>query len=173
MKSFLKVIIETATMISTEKRNAQTNGNDEHFHGSGEQDYDDVCKQLLSETNHERRKVGLNDVTLSRRLCRAAQLHSQYQALHGKMSHTGSGGSRTSDRAKAEGFGYKVICENVASGQKSVGHVMQSWMKSEGHNRNIRRPDVERAGFGVFQSADGRPYWTMVLGTERSERRRK
>ncbi|MEE3920026.1 hypothetical protein V2I01_22535 [Micromonospora sp. BRA006-A] len=44
----------------------------------------------------------------------AAQRHSQDQADHRKMDHTGSDGGQPWDRVKAAGYSYRMVGENVA-----------------------------------------------------------
>jgi uncharacterized protein YkwD len=56
----------------------------------------------------------------------------------------------------SRGSGYG---ENVAVGQSSPEAVMQAWMTSIGHRRNILNPNYSYIGVGYVNA--GRPYWTQ------------
>jgi uncharacterized protein YkwD len=43
---------------------------------------------------------------------------------------------------------------------------MNAWEGSSGHRENLLRPSVKEIGVAMAQSDTGRPYWTLVLGTE-------
>ncbi|KKM58506.1 hypothetical protein LCGC14_1549220, partial [marine sediment metagenome] len=47
---------------------------------------------------------------------------------------------------------------NVAEGQKSVPEVVEAWLNSARHRRNILEPRVEL--YGLARSGN---YWAMVL----------
>ena len=64
------------------------------------------------------------------------------------------------------GYHWRTVAENVAAGQKSYGDVMLSWEQSSGHRENLLLTDVSAAGVAMAKSKSGRPYWTLVVGTE-------
>lgn len=121
----------------------------------------------LAEVNAFRAKHGLPPLVLDSRLSRAAAVHSEDQARRGRTGHYGSDGSKPLDRAARAGYRPKIASENVASGYKSFSDVMRGWEGSAGHRENLLRPNVKAVGIAMRQSADGRAYWTLVLGAER------
>ena len=44
--------------------------------------------------------------------------------------------------------GYSAVGENIALGQRSPEQVVEAWMNSEGHRRNIMNEDFEKIGVG-------------------------
>lgn len=120
----------------------------------------------LREVNAYRHKNGVPPLVLDARLSRAAAMHSEDQARRDRMSHYGSDGSKPMDRAARAGYRPKIASENVASGYKSFSDVMCGWEGSAGHRENLLRPNVKAAGMAMTQSSSGRPYWTLVMGTE-------
>ena len=61
--------------------------------------------------------VGAAPLTFCANLMTAAQRHSEDQAAHSTMSHTGSNGSTMVQRAEAAGYrGWTSLAENVAAG---------------------------------------------------------
>lgn len=121
----------------------------------------------LAEINAFRAKHGRSPLVLDSRLSRAAAAHSADQARRGRTSHYGSDGSAPMDRASRAGYRPRIASENVASGYKSFSDVMRSWEGSAGHRENLLRPNVRAVGIAMRQSANGRAYWTLVLGAER------
>ncbi|MBF9045169.1 CAP domain-containing protein [Rhodobacterales bacterium HKCCE4037] len=89
----------------------------------------------------------------------AAQAHADDMARTGNFSHTGSGGSTISTRARAASYNACFIAENIANGQASVAQVFSDWMGSSGHRRNILAPQATQYGF-----ASNGGYYVLVLG---------
>ncbi|NEP31310.1 MULTISPECIES: CAP domain-containing protein [unclassified Moorena] len=125
--------------------------------------------ELLGLTNAERRKAGLPPLQLSAELTQAAQLHAEDMVRNGFFSHTGSDGSKISDRAKAAGYLYSYVGENIAAGYPTPAQTIRQWMKSSGHRRNILKPQYQEIGFGYVSdpSSPYRHYWVQVFGSPR------
>ncbi|NEQ63513.1 MAG: CAP domain-containing protein [Moorea sp. SIO4A1] len=125
--------------------------------------------ELLGLTNAERRKAGLPPLQLSAELSQAAQLHAEDMVRNGFFSHTGSDGSKISDRAKAAGYLYSYVGENIAAGNPTPAQTIRQWMGSTGHRRNILKPQYQEIGFGYVSdpSSPYRHYWVQVFGSPR------
>ncbi|MET7469374.1 CAP domain-containing protein [Micromonospora sp. NPDC005686] len=122
-------------------------------------------QQVVTIVNQERAKAGCKALTVNAKLNLAAQRHSQDQADHKKMDHTGSDGSQPWDRVKAAGYSYSMVGENVAWNYQTPAAVMEGWMNSEGHRKNILNCSYTQIGVGVARSNG--PYWTQVFATPR------
>lgn len=107
------------------------------------------------------RALGWNEQLFS-----AADGHSRDMAVSNYFSHESLRGTRAYQRVEAQGYRWKSVAENIAAGQFDVKGVMDAWMHSEGHCRNIMDPAYAE----VAVSCASRPgtaygdYWTMVLG---------
>ena len=125
--------------------------------------------ELLRLTNLERQKAGLAPLKLSLPLTRAAQLHSTDMARNGYFSHTGQNGSSMADRAKATGYKYSYLGENIAAGKSTAEGTIRQWMNSPGHRANILNRSFTEIGFGYAndQSSTYKHYWVQVFGTPR------
>ncbi len=99
----------------------------------------------------------------------AARAHSIDMASNNFFSHTGSDGLRVSHRVDATGFEWSVVGENIAAGFDSVGEVMEGWLDSPGHCRNIMDPRFEIVAVSRIDtsSADYENYWTQVFAAPR------
>ncbi|GIM87606.1 CAP domain-containing protein [Salinispora arenicola] len=117
--------------------------------------------EVVRLTNAERAKAGCEALSINEKLMTAAQQHSQDQADHQDMSHTGSNGSNLGDRLKAVGYQFRVAAENVAWNQQSPEAVMNAWMNSPDHRANILNCSYTEIGVGVARSNG--PYWTQVF----------
>ena len=121
--------------------------------------------QMLASVNAQRAAVGASPLTLCGHLWTAAQNHSDDQAAHSTMTHTGSDGSSLGDRANRAGYvGWTALGENVAAGQASVDSVMTAWMNSSGHRANLLSTTYVHVGFGRTASSGGTLYWTQDFG---------
>jgi uncharacterized protein YkwD len=99
----------------------------------------------------------------------AAERHSQDMATNNFFSHTSSDGLKLRNRVDATGYQWSTIGENIAAGQSTVAGVMDGWLKSEVHCRNIMNDQFEEFGVNrvVNESADYQQYWTQVFGAQR------
>jgi uncharacterized protein YkwD len=121
-----------------------------------------VCRACLIIVNQERHRAGLSPLRLHSRLTATAQAHSNDMARHNFMSHTGSDGSSFADRMKRHGYNFRTGAENVAAGQSSAQHVMESWMNSSRHRKNILGPNYR--DIGIAYAGGNKLYWTQVFG---------
>lgn len=104
-------------------------------------------------------------------LAMAAFLHSEDMAINQLFSHTGSDGSTAGERITREGYDWRTYGENIAVGYQTVSAVMQGWLGSEVHCRNIMNPAFAEIGAAFAEGPfGGNPavlYWTFALATRR------
>lgn len=125
--------------------------------------------EVVRLTNEARAAKGLEPVTLDPRLVAAAVGHSRQMAAKQQMAHEGIGNGTPRERILAVSPTAARTAENVAVGQASAAEVMQGWMDSPGHRKNILDPKLRSIGVEVVTGSDGRPYWTQVFaGSARS-----
>jgi len=99
-------------------------------------------------------------VVWNEKLEQAAQDHSKDMSANKTLSHTGSDGSNPGTRMKRRGYDWKTYGENIAWGYQTDKSVIEGWIKSPGHCRNIMNPAYKEMG-----AAREGTYWTLVLGT--------
>ena len=122
---------------------------------------------MLTRVNNEREQEGLQPLSWCPSLARAAAGHSFDMAERQYFEHMSPDGLEVSDRVEAEGYVYRTIGENIAVGQGSVREVMDDWMDSPGHRRNLLDPEFEHFGLGTHTGPyEGRQaiYWTQNFG---------
>jgi uncharacterized protein YkwD len=124
--------------------------------------------QILTLVNAERKQRGLRPLSLNPRLDQAAKLHARNMAAFRKMSHVlpESGFPTLTHRARYVAYPYSTIAENIALGYPDAESVVQGWMASAGHRRNILNPGVSEIGTGVVSSSTGGLYFCQVFGKQ-------
>lgn len=119
----------------------------------------DMGAAARDQTNVLRAEAGQAPLAVSGVLTRAAEGHARDMAQNGFFSHTGSDGSGVGDRARAAGYGFCFIAENIASGQNSLDGALAAWMGSTEHRRNILSEGARE--FALVRAGN---IWVMVLG---------
>jgi uncharacterized protein YkwD len=149
---------------ATSRRSADRSSAPNTTSGSGGT-VSDQAREVVDLVNAERAKAGCGALGIDDKLMTAAQKHSQDQADHKNMSHTGSDGSDTGVRLDRVGYAWRTYGENVAWNQKTPAAVMDAWMNSPGHRANILNCAFTEIGVGIA-SSNG-PYWTQVFAAPR------
>lgn len=118
--------------------------------------------------NGYRQKRSLPPLTLDKLLTRAARRHAQDLAKGDRISHSGSDGSDPWARVAVTGYRPKLAAENVGAGQRSFTEVLQGWIDSPGHNKNLLLADAEHMGIALETRQNSRyqTFWTLVLGKQ-------
>lgn len=122
-------------------------------------------QQVLDLVNAERVARGLVPVRLSPELNEAALLHTQRQAADGQIYHQDPRDSSSpGDRISRAGYQFSTWGENVAAGYRTPAAVMEGWMNSSGHCRNILNPAFTEMGVGFVTGGQRyNQFWTQVF----------
>lgn len=115
--------------------------------------------EMLRQVNRVRARAGVRPLRLNASLMQAARRHSQDQAHLHRMTHTGSNGSDPAARTRQAGYRGGGTAENVASSQRTVAQVMDAWIRSPIHYRNLVNPQLRDFGAAVVDN-----YWTQDFG---------
>lgn len=143
----------------------------EFFAKSTEQlsDLEGLRRAMLSRVNEERRKTRRPPLRVNPHLERAAQRHAEDMLARAFYGHQTPEGLGPFQRAAAAGYRPASVAENIAQGQYSLEEVMDGWMKSEPHRRDILGRFSE-VGFGFARGKNREGYqviWVQVFGQER------
>ncbi len=109
--------------------------------------------------NADRQAAGLIPLALNGSLQAAAQAHAEDMAARGYFDHRSPEGQSHADRARAAGYRYCLLAENIAYGQPSEASVHSGWMNSPDHRANSMNPRVNEYGLG--HAGDK---WVLLLG---------
>jgi uncharacterized protein YkwD len=114
--------------------------------------------QVLQLTNNERANAGCGPLRTNSALTKAADLHATDMVVHHFFDHNSQDGRSPFDRMKAAGFTGGSMAENIAVGYNSAAAVVDGWMHSEGHRRNILDCGYTLIGIG-YDSGQVKPDW--------------
>jgi len=133
---------------------------------SGTSRYSASESRIFDLINAERRSKGLAPLVFNAQLDRMAKIQAENMARFQKMAHSlpESNLPNLSDRAKYVGYMYGQIEENVALGYPNAESVVDGWMNSSGHRRNILDRGVVETGIGIARSSAGGLYYCQVFG---------
>ena len=130
------------------------------------------ANKVLKLANEERSERGLNPLKLDNQLTNIAEDHSQSMAKNDFFGHKDpTDNSSSLDRINEGGYEWSRWGENVAAGYSTPEDVMEGWMKSPGHRKNILNPNFTEMGIGYEFLANDKGsvnynhYWTQVFGT--------
>lgn len=122
-----------------------------------------LMEAVVDRINTERVQAGCPELEDDFDLTVAAVRQSHYMARTGNFTHRGWRGSTFESRSRAAGYD-DVAAENIAYGYTNARQVVDAWMESPAHRRNILNCAARSAGVGAQRATDGTVYWTQVFG---------
>jgi len=120
--------------------------------------------EVLSLTNQHRAEGAVcggvsmppvGPLTRNAQLTTAAREHAQDMGDNNYFSHDGLDGSTPFDRIQDAGFLGSPQGENIAAGQRTPLEVVNGWMASSGHCKNIMLAKFKYLGVGYYYTAGG------------------
>lgn len=120
-------------------------------------------EQVAKLVNQERAKYGLKPLKLNWELSRVARYKSQDMIDKRYFSHTSPTYGSPFDMMRNFGISYRTAGENIAAGQKTPQEVMNAWMNSEGHRKNILSSQYTEIGVGYAKGGQYGHYWTQMF----------
>jgi uncharacterized protein YkwD len=99
----------------------------------------------------------------------AAEAHARDMLEHSYFAHAGHDGSNPAQRAAAEGYAYRLIGENIASGPTTAAEALAGWLASPEHCENLMDARFTDSGVAFAATTHGPPriYWVQEFGTPR------
>jgi len=119
-------------------------------------------KEVLDLVNKERTSRGLQALKFNSELSNVATLKSQDMIDKNYFDHTSPTYGSPFDMMKKLGLSYSSAGENIAMGQETPQEVMNAWMNSDGHRKNILNPNFTELGVGVASKGSSL-YWTQMF----------
>ena len=111
--------------------------------------------ETATSLNGFRASHGLSQLSTDGTLAALAGEHAADMAQRESLDHDRFMTSRGPRGARAE---------NVAYGCKESACVIQQWVNSSGHRKNMLIPGLTRYGLASATSPSGRKYWTLLVG---------
>ena len=121
------------------------------------------AEAVLKLVNQERKKAGVQPLTLSDKLTSIANTKAKDMADKNYFSHQSPTYGSPFDMLKQFGVSYSYAGENIAAGQKSAEEVMNSWMNSSGHRQNILNKNYTQIGVGFYRGGEYGTEWVQLF----------
>jgi uncharacterized protein YkwD len=129
-----------------------------------------INKMMLVQLVNDARKKGCKcgdtyyapapPLTWNELLEKAAYNHARDMYRNSYFSHIGKDGSNASERMERVGYKWMSYAENIGLGYKDEKEVIEAWLSSPGHCKNIMSPKYKE--MGVARVGD---YWTQTFGS--------
>lgn len=120
----------------------------------------DFEARVIELTNAERSKNGLSALKADNSLSNVAQEKSNDMEQNNYFSHTSPTYGSPFDMMRDFGVTYSTAGENIAMGQQTPEQVVDAWMNSEGHRKNILNGSYTHIGVGFTENG---AYWTQMF----------
>ena len=98
----------------------------------------------------------------SGQLEKAAMKHAMDMYDHDNLDHIGTDGSDLGDRISATGYVWAMVGENISWGFTEAEDVVQGWIESSGHCKNMMNPTFTEMG-----AARKGEYWVLELAVSK------
>lgn len=119
-------------------------------------------QQVIDLTNQQRSKNGLPALKADTQLNGVAQKKALDMQQNHYFSHTSPTYGSPFDMMRDFGVTYKSAGENIAQGQRTPQEVVNAWMNSEGHRKNILSANFTHIGVGF--EGTGNHWVQMFIG---------
>lgn len=116
--------------------------------------------EILALVNIHRESLGLSRVDILTPAYSEASNHTNYMIEQGKTSHDNF---NERSRKLMTTASAKVVLENVAAGYKTSESLMNAWLNSELHRKNIEDPSVQFMGVSAKQNSIGCNFYTQIF----------
>lgn len=121
-------------------------------------------RDILQYINEYRQTKGLAPLQMNTVISTVAEGHSKSMA--NKKTPFGHEGFESRVKAIREQLGLiRSSAENVAYGKLTAGEVVNGWIKSPGHRKNIEGR-FSLTGIGVSRDRNGTIYFTQIFATK-------
>lgn len=131
----------------------------------GDAPYAEIEARFFAEVNQHRRSMNLIGLERDPALDAVARAHSEDMARRAYFSHVNPDGQNPLDRIQADGRDdFTMAAENVGLTTRAEPNreILQGWIASADHRRNLNAPAFNRTGVGVARAPDGSWYYTQL-----------
>jgi uncharacterized protein YkwD len=111
--------------------------------------------EIMFAHNKERMKAGSSPLEHDAFLEERAQKWAEWMAQRDSLTHS---------HLSMGGTNFMTMGENIAMGYPDIDSVVDGWMNSSGHKRNILNKKFTHAGYGYAKKPNGSAYWCAQFG---------
>ena len=119
--------------------------------------------QALVMLNAFRQQNDRNALSIDNALARAAANQSTIMLRKQTMKHEFGPSTRFKKRLRDADVESRIAAENIAVGQYDVKRVIQAWIDSRPHRKNMLLERVDRFGIAMRTGPNNRRWWTLIV----------
>ena len=112
--------------------------------------------EIFNLTNQERENAGLNALTANELLNIAAQNKAISMYQRDYFMHTTPEGKKFYEWIEDTGYDYSIVGENLAVNFSKNESIVNLWMQSTKHKKNILNSEYAETGIAVIETGDSR-----------------
>jgi len=116
--------------------------------------------EILDLINDYRNSIGLSNLNTINLISEQAIKHTNYMINEGEASHDNFS---LRHQALVQIIAAKTVGENVAYGYSSAESVVNAWIKSDAHRKNMENSEFTDFGISIIQDENGRNYFTHIF----------
>ena len=106
---------------------------------------------IIARTNQIRAEAGLPALVVNQSLAISAVNKANDMATKGYFAHANPDGQRMGYWIGATGYVYSLAGENLAKGYSSLDRLMNAWVTSPSHYKNLVEPKFTQIGIGMAE----------------------
>ncbi|PIP74849.1 MAG: hypothetical protein CO135_02970 [Candidatus Levybacteria bacterium CG_4_9_14_3_um_filter_35_16] len=110
---------------------------------------DITVSDLLNLTNQKRTENGLPPLSINQRLSNAASSKARNMFTENYWAHISPGGTTPWSFIRSAGYSYVYAGENLAKGFTNSQDVVNAWMASPSHRKNVLSGNYNNVGFSI------------------------
>ncbi|WP_344924366.1 CAP domain-containing protein [Aquimarina addita] len=118
-----------------------------------------ISEEILTLVNEHRESIGLSELENNETAAELAKAHTAYMISINEINHDGFNNRIV---VLQEEENARFFAENVAKFQSGAATVLDSWLNSEDHKKNIEG-DYTHSGVAALKDEDGRLYFTQIF----------
>lgn len=120
-----------------------------------------IEKTVVQLVNEYREKQGLKPLKVIDAITEVSEQHSQNMGIK-KVAFGHDGFNKRYEALKKSMPRVGGAAENVAFGNTSIQQIVEGWIKSPGHRKNMEGP-FNTTGVGVYRNKKGLVYYTQIF----------
>lgn len=126
-------------------------------------DFAEMKQEIVKLINEERTRVGLNELEVSTKVMQAAQIRAdECTTLFSHTRPNGKSFNTVFKEVNLASSGGEIIGEGFSTAKG----VVDAWIASPGHYKDIVDSDYNYIGVGIAQGTDGRYYYSTLFTLE-------
>ena len=122
--------------------------------------YSEIEQDIINLVNDHRVANGLPVLSVLNLISKEAIDHTNYMIKNGEISHDNFS---TRHQNLVINANARSVAENVAYGYKTSQGVVNGWLNSNGHKKNIENKEFTHIGISMKKDDLGNPYYTNIF----------